>query len=91
MSQLADTLKPEYAEVLRRVELEGVRLADYAASVGITSSNAGVRVFRARKALLEQVKRSCGSCAEHGCLDCTCGSGARSGACSSGAGPTATK
>jgi RNA polymerase sigma factor (sigma-70 family) len=74
VGELAETLKPEYAEVLRRVEVDGARVADYAASAGITASNAGVRVFRARKALLEQVKRSCGSCAEHGCLDCTCGS-----------------
>jgi RNA polymerase sigma factor (sigma-70 family) len=80
VGQLAETLKPEYAEVLQRVEVEGAKVADYAASAGITASNAGVRVFRARKALLEQVKRSCGSCAEHGCLDCTCGSGTRADA-----------
>ena len=73
VARLADTLKPEYAEALRRVEVEGDRVADYAASAGISASNAGVRIFRARKALLEQVRRSCGSCAEHGCLDCTCG------------------
>jgi RNA polymerase sigma factor (sigma-70 family) len=84
VGQLADTLKPEYAEVLRRVEVEGTKVADYAASAGITASNAGVRVFRARKALLEQVKRSCGSCAEHGCLDCTCGSKPGSGGSGNG-------
>ena len=40
---------------------------------GLTPGNAGVRVFRAREALRKQVVRSCGTCAEHGCLDCTCG------------------
>jgi hypothetical protein len=46
---------------------------DYAASAGISSSNAGVRIFRARAALRREVSRSCGTCAEHGCLDCSCG------------------
>jgi RNA polymerase sigma factor (sigma-70 family) len=71
---LADALKPEQAEALRRIEIEGVAVKDYAAEIGITANNAAVRVFRARKALREQVIRSCGTCAEHGCLDCTCGS-----------------
>lgn len=73
VARLADTLKPEYASALRRIELEGVSVKDYAAEVGISSNNAGVRVFRAREALRKQVARSCGTCAEHGCLDCTCG------------------
>ncbi|MEO8184321.1 MAG: RNA polymerase sigma factor [Deltaproteobacteria bacterium] len=71
--QLAGTLKPEYAEALQRIEVDGVSVADYAASIGISASNAGVRVFRARQALREQVARACGTCAEHGCLDCCCG------------------
>jgi RNA polymerase sigma factor (sigma-70 family) len=74
VSELASTLKPEYADALRRVEIEGVSVKDYAEQIGISSSNAGVRVFRAREALRKQVARSCGTCAEHGCLDCTCGS-----------------
>jgi RNA polymerase sigma-70 factor (ECF subfamily) len=69
---LAGTLKPEYAEALRRVEVDGVAVKDYASEVGITSNNAAVRVFRAREALRKQVASSCGTCAEHGCLECTC-------------------
>ncbi len=72
VGELAGTLKPEYSEALRRVELEGVAVKDYAAEAGITSNNAAVRVFRAREALRKQVTRSCGTCADHGCLDCTC-------------------
>ena len=72
MAQLADTLKPEYADVLRRVELDGVAVKDYADAAGISASNAGVRIFGAREALRKQVARSCGTCADHGCLDCTC-------------------
>lgn len=73
VARLADTLKPEYAQALRRIELDGVAVKDYAVEAGITSGNAAVRVFRAREALKKQVVRSCGTCAEHGCLDCTCG------------------
>jgi RNA polymerase sigma factor (sigma-70 family) len=69
---LSDTLKPEYAHALRRVEVDGLSVQDFAAEAGITANNAGVRVFRAREALRKRVARSCGTCAEHGCLDCTC-------------------
>jgi RNA polymerase sigma factor (sigma-70 family) len=69
---LASTLKPEYAEALKRVELDGIAVKDYAQEAGITGGNAAVRVFRAREALRKQVARSCGTCADHGCLDCTC-------------------
>jgi RNA polymerase sigma factor (sigma-70 family) len=72
VGELAGTLKPEYAEALRRVEVDGVAVKDYANEAGITSNNAAVRVFRAREALRKQVTRSCGTCADHGCLDCTC-------------------
>ena len=76
VARLADTLKPEYAQALRRIELDGVAVKDYAVEAGITSGNAAVRVFRAREALRKQVARSCGTCANHGCLECTCGAGA---------------
>ncbi len=74
VGELATTLKPEYADALRQIEIEGLPVKDYAARVGISASNAGVRVFRAREALQKQVVRSCGTCATHGCVNCTCGS-----------------
>jgi RNA polymerase sigma factor (sigma-70 family) len=70
--KLAETLKPEYADALRRIEIDQLAVKDYAEATGISASNAGVRIFRAREALRKQVARSCGTCAEHGCLDCTC-------------------
>lgn len=73
---LAETLKPEYAHALRRIDVEGTPVKEYAEQSGISASNAGVRVFRAREALRKQVARSCGTCATHGCLDCTCGGSA---------------
>ena len=72
VADIATTLKPEYADALHRIEVEGVSVKDYADQIGISTSNAGVRVFRAREALRKQVVRSCGTCADHGCLDCTC-------------------
>ncbi|WPB75717.1 RNA polymerase sigma factor [Archangium violaceum] len=70
---LLPALKPEYAEMVRQVDLEGRGVPEVAREAGITANNAGVRLHRARQALKKQLERSCGSCAAHGCLDCTCG------------------
>jgi RNA polymerase sigma-70 factor (ECF subfamily) len=72
VSTLAATLKPEYQEALRLVDLEDGSLNDLAGKTGLTSGNAAVRVHRAREALRKQVETACGTCAEHGCLDCHC-------------------
>ncbi len=72
VQRLAGTLKPEYAEVLQRVDVDGLAVKDFAAERGISSSNAAVRAFRAREALRRQVFQSCGTCAEHGCVECCC-------------------
>jgi RNA polymerase sigma factor (sigma-70 family) len=69
---LAQTLKPEYASALQRVEVDGMSVQDFAAEAGISASNAGVRLHRAREALRKRVATTCGTCADHGCLDCTC-------------------
>jgi len=73
VTRLSETLKPEYAAALRRIDVDGVPVQEYAAEAGITANNAGVRVFRARQALRKRVVHWCGSCAERGCIDCTCG------------------
>lgn len=70
---LLPALKPEYAELVRQVDLEGRSVPEVAREAGITPNNAGVRLHRARQALKKQLERSCGTCAAHGCLDCTCG------------------
>jgi RNA polymerase sigma-70 factor (ECF subfamily) len=72
VGELLPTLKPEYSELLRQVELEERSVPEAAAAVGITPNNAGVRLHRARQALKRQLERSCGTCATHGCLDCSC-------------------
>ncbi len=75
VSALLKTLKPEYAAAIERVDLGGVSVATFANEAGITSNNAGVRLHRAHEALRRQLVRSCGTCATHGCLDCTCEGG----------------
>lgn len=67
------TLKPEYSDIVRRVDLEESALAAVASDLQISTNNATVRLHRARQALRRQLERSCGTCATHGCLDCTCG------------------
>jgi RNA polymerase sigma-70 factor (ECF subfamily) len=72
---LVETLKPEYGSAIRRVDLDGLTVRDFAAEAGVTPGNAGVRLHRAREALGRQLARSCGACLTHGCLDCQCGTG----------------
>ena len=67
-----DTIKPDYAEVLRAVDLGEQPLQDFARERNLSASNAGVRAHRARAALRKQLIKTCGSCAEHACLDCIC-------------------
>lgn len=69
---LLTTLKPEYASAIERVELNDISVRDYAAEQQMTANAAGVRLFRAREALKRRLIQSCGTCAEHACLDCRC-------------------
>lgn len=73
IGRLARGLKPEYAQALQAVDIDDLPVKAFAHASGLTPSNAGVRLFRARDALRRQVTASCGTCAEHGCVDCSCG------------------
>jgi len=73
VANLVKTLKPEYAQAITRVDLEGGTVAALAKEAGITPNNAAVRLHRAHQALRRQLALSCGTCATHGCLDCHCG------------------
>ena len=72
VSRLAGTLKTEYAEALQAIDVGGQTVKSFAAERGLSAGNAGVRVFRAREALKKRVLESCGTCAEHGCRNCSC-------------------
>jgi RNA polymerase sigma-70 factor (ECF subfamily) len=69
---LLPSLKPEYAEALRRVDLGEEEPAGVAEALGISPNNLGVRLHRARQALRKSLEATCGVCSRHGCLDCAC-------------------
>jgi RNA polymerase sigma factor (sigma-70 family) len=73
VASLVETLKPEYAAAIKRVDLDGAPVVEFAREAGITANNAGVRLHRAHEALRRQLALTCGTCASHGCLDCACG------------------
>ncbi len=72
VNDLLPTLKEDYTDLLRRVDLQGASIAEVAVETGMTDNNTRVKLHRARTALRKQLELSCGSCAEHGCLDCDC-------------------
>jgi RNA polymerase sigma factor (sigma-70 family) len=72
VNDLVPLLKPEYSELIRRVDLCGANVSSVADEIGISPGNARVRLHRARAALRDELERSCRTCATHGCLDCTC-------------------
>ena len=72
VGRLARALKPEYAEALQAIDVDGMPVKAFADAHGLSATNAGVRVFRARQALKKHVVASCGTCAEHGCVGCSC-------------------
>jgi RNA polymerase sigma factor (sigma-70 family) len=72
VSDLVPTLKPEWATLVRRVDLEGASVPAVARDEGISANAAAVRLHRARGALRDKLRVVCGACARHGCLDCGC-------------------
>lgn len=72
---LIPTLKQEYSELINQVDINGLTVSDAARILGISANNASVRLHRARTALRERLVQVCGTCTEHGCLDCHCKSG----------------
>jgi RNA polymerase sigma factor (sigma-70 family) len=75
--QLLPTLKPQYAEVIRRVDLEGESRRRVAASLQITENNLTVRLYRGRAALRRQLLQTCLTCPQHGFLQCDCANARR--------------
>lgn len=72
IGELLDDLKPEYQQAIRVADLEDRPMRELAEMAAISENNATVRVHRARQALRKQVQLTCGTCAEHGCVDCRC-------------------
>ena len=72
LESLIPTLKPEYANLIRRLDLGGEAVEVTAAALGLNTNNLRVRHHRARQQLRERLEQTCRMCAKHGCLDCTC-------------------
>ena len=72
LESMIPTLKPEYAELIRRLDLAEEAAEAVAAALGLNANNLRVRHHRARQQLRERLEQTCRMCAKHGCLDCTC-------------------
>lgn len=72
LASVAATLKPQYAELIRRVDLEGDSVQSAAKALGFTANHASVTLHRARRDLREKLQAFCGACADSSCLDCEC-------------------
>lgn len=72
LEPVLNSLRPGYAELLRRIDLGGESTGAVAKDLQISSNNLTVRLHRARQALRGSLEESCGICTKHGCLNCTC-------------------
>jgi RNA polymerase sigma factor (sigma-70 family) len=72
LNQLMPTLRPDYADLLRRIDLQEEQRDAVAASLGISVANLAVRLHRARQALKQRLVEMCLTSPEHGFMDCGC-------------------
>lgn len=72
LRDLVPALRPDYAEILERIDLSDEPREQVATDLGITSSNARVRLHRARQALRVSLAAFCTVCSEGRFDDCTC-------------------
>lgn len=69
---LLTSLPTPYADILRRVDVDGATLDDASSALGITKGNAAVRLHRARRALRQRMADHCGVRSSRDCVDCIC-------------------
>ena len=72
LHRLLPKLRANYADLIRRIDLEDESPKRVAEELKISQSNLTVRLHRARQALRASLELSCGICSKHGCLNCTC-------------------
>jgi len=70
--RLLPSLRGNYAELIKRIDLEGESPAQVAKELKISRNNLTVRLHRARQSLRAVLEDACGICSRHGCLNCTC-------------------
>ena len=72
LDDVLPTLRPAYAAMLRRVDIEERPLEEVARQNGITTTNARVRLHRARRALRRSWMQVCGGSPLERCVPCAC-------------------
>jgi RNA polymerase sigma factor (sigma-70 family) len=70
---LLPSLRGNYAELIKRIDLNGEPAARVAKDLKISRNNLTVRLHRARQSLRTALEGACGICSKHGCLNCVCG------------------
>ncbi len=70
---LLPRLRGNYAELIKRIDLNGELPGRVAKDLKLSQNNLTVRLHRARRSLRAALEDACGVCSKHGCLDCTCG------------------
>lgn len=70
---LLESLPASYADILRRVDVDGASIDDAARALDTSKGNVAVRVHRARRALRDRLREHCGVETIHQCLTCVCG------------------
>jgi RNA polymerase sigma-70 factor (ECF subfamily) len=70
--RLLGELRPAYAEVIRRIDVDGEDPRTVAQALGISPGNLHVRLHRARRVLCDDVRHYCGVESHRPCLDCGC-------------------
>jgi RNA polymerase sigma-70 factor (ECF subfamily) len=66
------SLKPQHAGIIKEVDLLGRSVVDVARTEGLSTTNAYVRLHRARRTLGERLRGICRNCADNACVDCHC-------------------
>jgi RNA polymerase sigma factor (sigma-70 family) len=74
--QLLPVLKPRYAELIRRIDLQAENKRAVARDLKLKPATLDVVLHRARYALRHRLEVFCGSCSREKCLECFCVRGA---------------
>lgn len=70
---LLPSLRGNYADLIKRIDLNGESPEQVAKELKISRNNLTVRLHRARQSLRASLEDACGICSRHGCLNCVCG------------------
>lgn len=73
LHDLLPSLRGNYADLIKRIDLDGESPDLVAKDLKVSRNNLTVRLHRARQSLRASLEDACGICSRHGCLNCVCG------------------